>query len=359
MPRLAWVDAWKGVLILLVVFGHVLGGASHVASGWAKDFCDLGYKVIYFFHMPAFFWIAGRCWKPSPPGGGYLNFVRRRAQRLLVPYAVFGVASVAIYMHAEGGVAALAAQAQDSYYAGIGGGSWVRHLLSLVHAGGWPDGEGFRCNSVLWFLPALFTVSCLYFLFDRFLPSRRGQLVVAVLLLPLSWLLGRAGLTNLPWGLSLVPWYLPFVVFGRWLRPEEVPFRWRGSGCVLAVAWLAYAVCAWAEPNTWLGSWYFGWFLVFTGMTFAGVVLSVWTVCRLGGRLTCVFASLGVSSLGVMLLHKFLVLGLQVEVAPVCEALGRGGLVTVAAVLVIGMAATVGSWFLSWLPGIRHLVASR
>ena len=292
-------------------------------------------------------------------GGGYLSLVRRRARRLLVPYAVFGILSVALYTLAGGAAAALAAQAQDSYYAGIGGGSWVRHLLSLVHAGGWPNGEGFRCNSVLWFLPALFTVTCLYGLLDRFLPARRGQLAVAVLLLPLSWLLGRAGLPRLPWGLSLVPWYLPFVVFGRWLRPEEVPFRWRGSGCVLTVAWFAYAVCAWAEPNTWLGGRHFGWFLVFTGMTFAGLVLSVWTVRRLGGRSVCAFASLGVASLGIMLLHKFLVLGLQLKVAPVREALGRGGLVTVAAVLAVGVAATGGSWVLSRLPGIRRLVASR
>ena len=357
--RLAWIDVWKGALILLVVFGHVLGGASHVAAGWAHDLCALGYKVIYFFHMPAFFWIAGRCWKPSPPGGGYLNFVRRRAQRLLVPYAVFGVASAAVYVLAGGDAAALAAQARDSYYAGMGGGTWTRHLLSLLHAGGWPDGEGFRCNSVLWFLPALFTVSCLYWLFDRLLPSRRGQLAVAVLLLPLSWLLCRASLPCLPWGLSLVPWYLPFVVFGRWLRPEKVSFRWRGAGIALTVAWLVYAVCAGAEPNTRRGVWHFGWFLAFTGMTFGGLVLSVWTVRRIGGRLAGVFASLGIASLGVMLLHKFLVLGLQLKVAPLREALGRGGLATVAAVLAVGLLATAGSWALSRLPGIRRLVSSR
>jgi len=252
-------------------------------------------------------------------GGGYLNLVRRRARRLLVPYAVFGVLSSSLYTLAGGGAAALAAQAQDSYYAGIGGGSWGRHLLSLVHAGGWPDG-----------------VTCLYGLLDRFLPARRGQLAVAVLLLPLSWLLCRAALPSLPWGLSLVPRYLPFVVFGRWLRPEDAPLSGRGSGLFLTVAWLAYAMCAWAEPNTWLGGRHFGWFLVFTGMTFAGLVLSVWTVRRLGGRSACAFASLGVASLGVMLLQA-----------------------TVAAVLAVGVAATGGSWALSRLPGIRRLVASR
>ena len=31
--RKAWIDRWKGLLILLVVFGHAVGGGGNLASG--------------------------------------------------------------------------------------------------------------------------------------------------------------------------------------------------------------------------------------------------------------------------------------------------------------------------------------
>ena len=351
--RLDWIDAWKGVLIVLVVAGHVCGGLSHVCEGWAKAACEICYKMIYFFHMPAFFWIAGLCWRTRDDS--FAAFAKRRARRLLVPYAVFGVASVLVYAAASGAAASLDAHASDGYYAAMGAIPLWKQLLALVHAGGWPDGEGFRCNSVLWFLPTMFTTSCLYFWLDRLLPSRRGQLAVALLLLPAFWLCRRIGCPGLPWGLSLAGWYLPFVVFGRWLRLGDSA-RVRGGGAMILAGWLAYGVAAHLEPNTWLGVPKFGWFAVFTGMTVWGLALCAWSVRRLRGRTMRLFAALGLASMGVMLMHKFLVLGLQLKVPLVRELAGRGGLATCAAALAILVGATGASYVVSKLPFVRRIV---
>lgn len=50
------LDAAKGVLIVLVVFGHFLEA---VDSQWEKDSLRLFLTVIYAFHMPAFVFLAG------------------------------------------------------------------------------------------------------------------------------------------------------------------------------------------------------------------------------------------------------------------------------------------------------------
>src|SRR5437879_3196965 len=57
--RIAWIDAAKGLAIILVVFGHVLGGV--LARGWISHVAvaTAVYDFIYSFHMPLFFLIAG------------------------------------------------------------------------------------------------------------------------------------------------------------------------------------------------------------------------------------------------------------------------------------------------------------
>ena len=173
MPHYDWIDRWKGLLIIFVVAGHVVGGAAHLCTGANSAVCSYLYKVIYMFHMPAFFFLAGLCWR-SPSN----SFFLRKSRRLLIPYFVFGLFSiVAFVVMTQGGD--LFAAAKSGYYAGKGATDLWRPFLSLLHGGGWPHGEGFRCNSVLWFLPAMFSVLCFYWILDRLLPRRLPQLAIA------------------------------------------------------------------------------------------------------------------------------------------------------------------------------------
>ena len=54
--RVCWVDTLKGLLIVLVVFGHAITNYSSIAESaqWNR-ICD----AIYVFHMPAFFFVSG------------------------------------------------------------------------------------------------------------------------------------------------------------------------------------------------------------------------------------------------------------------------------------------------------------
>jgi len=56
--REAWIDRWKGMLILLVVLGHVVGGGGNLAAGSASNLLLELWRVIYIFHMPSFFVLA-------------------------------------------------------------------------------------------------------------------------------------------------------------------------------------------------------------------------------------------------------------------------------------------------------------
>lgn len=92
LPRLIDVDRAKGLAILLVVFGHLVLSSKipdgHAWYAWAK-------RAVYAFHMPFFMYLSGVVFFHTNGhkivSTGYAAFVLRRAERLLVPFFLFGV----------------------------------------------------------------------------------------------------------------------------------------------------------------------------------------------------------------------------------------------------------------------------
>ncbi|MDY6898776.1 MAG: acyltransferase family protein [Cyanobacteriota bacterium] len=70
--KISWVNCWKGIATLLIVFGHVL------------DFNIT--KYIFWFHIPLFLFISGYMYKEEYD---YLSFFKKKFLRLIVPYISF------------------------------------------------------------------------------------------------------------------------------------------------------------------------------------------------------------------------------------------------------------------------------
>jgi len=95
--RIAWVDGFKGLAILLVVVGHVLGGLdhghlpAHTAAAWRAV-----YAWIYAFHMPAFFFAAG-LFAEASLRRGLRAFTADKLATLLYPYVVWTLILTALH----------------------------------------------------------------------------------------------------------------------------------------------------------------------------------------------------------------------------------------------------------------------
>jgi len=88
--RLYDVDRAKGFAIILVVFGHL--AAREPAAG--NDWYVVLKAVIYSFHMPFFMYLAGVVFahgNARASQSAYWSYLRRRAERLLVPFVLFGL----------------------------------------------------------------------------------------------------------------------------------------------------------------------------------------------------------------------------------------------------------------------------
>jgi fucose 4-O-acetylase-like acetyltransferase len=87
--RIEWIDALKGIVICLVVFGHNIQYGSGEAFLLEKEFYNNNvFKFIYSFHMPCFMLISGFFF-------GYTikkpDFFRDRVHSLLVPITVWSM----------------------------------------------------------------------------------------------------------------------------------------------------------------------------------------------------------------------------------------------------------------------------
>ncbi len=117
------IDIFKGIAILLVVVGHSLFCVNEVK------------RIIYCFHMPAFFWIYGfEYCETRHRERGYLkaSFISNKLFRLMVPYCIWGI-----------------------LYVVFSGNTSLSNIISIAY-GNQKALVGAGSLSSLWFLPCMF-----------------------------------------------------------------------------------------------------------------------------------------------------------------------------------------------------------
>jgi len=287
------LDALKGIGVLFVVLGH----------NWIVSEKGELFRIIFSFHMPLFFFVAGVLLRTDLSFG---LFLYSRAQSLLKPF----FATLLI-------VAAATTVARLAGAQGVGDTSWLRLLFWL-----YGTGPVMPWNlTPLWFLPHLFLALMLSFLLLRNSDSDDYRYSWALTLLML-WL-GAAtvdfawrGLEvggfavapnlGLPWSLDLLLVSTPFVIAGYLLRQRVAKFQITGSGFALAVLLFGAMHCAFDETID-LNLRSYGSTLVASAQAFAGVYICL-CLARLAQRRKWVartLAYLGSASLFIFMFHYY------------------------------------------------------
>jgi fucose 4-O-acetylase-like acetyltransferase len=88
--RLEWVDVARGVGIVLVVAGHVLGGLIDAGITPETDWFRPALLTIYLFHMPLFFFLSG-LFIVARIDRGQERFLREIARGIVWPYFLWGL----------------------------------------------------------------------------------------------------------------------------------------------------------------------------------------------------------------------------------------------------------------------------
>lgn len=81
--RIGWIDCAKGIAILLVIFGHSIGGGSRAEAVLRG--------VIFSFHMPLFFILSSLTFRPSVDGNDFLKKTEKAFKHLIIPALILYV----------------------------------------------------------------------------------------------------------------------------------------------------------------------------------------------------------------------------------------------------------------------------
>lgn len=348
--RLRWIDSWRGFLIILVVIGHVIGGGLHFTEGSTRVMSEFIFKLIYCFHMPAFFFLSGMLWhgKDTPIG----QYVYGKVRRLMVPYWIFGIFSIIVFRLIGGIVpcfeGSLAGVYDSKTVPSIG-----QQLLQLVHAGNWPEGHGFQANSVLWFLPCMFTVQLIYYFYDKLLPKVSSQALYSIgLLIYIGVSLSRNGFLYLPFGLSLVPYYMIFFILGRlevWKRVVKRKINEKSLLVITIILPVFYCLLCYLLPNQWRAEWSYQWRFAFVSLAVIGTISSM-LYARVSDNLKFMQA-IGGSTVAIMLVHKFFILAAQ-ALPPVRRMYSLGGAYYASIVVLVSSFTMMSSFGVGYV--LRH-----
>jgi fucose 4-O-acetylase-like acetyltransferase len=89
--RYLWVDYAKGIGIILVVYGHVARGIFKAGIQFDPSTYNLVDSIIYTFHMPLFFFLAGLFFLQSNQKTNSINLIRIKAETILYPYVLWSL----------------------------------------------------------------------------------------------------------------------------------------------------------------------------------------------------------------------------------------------------------------------------
>ncbi len=188
--RIDYVDLFRGIGIILMVFGHMK--FKFVEGGIGNEISDVYYHLIHAFHMPLFFFLSGYCFHKTNIRTS--RFVANKAKKLLIPYLVFGVGEYILWRIFEG----------DSL-------SPLFHLF-------WVNTKGLAIAGALWFLTALFIAVTLYFLMDRYLKNMYLLSVVCTVVAIAGCFLAGLMSHRFPFAIDAAMAGIGFVHVGRLIR---------------------------------------------------------------------------------------------------------------------------------------------
>jgi len=189
--RIEWIDSLKGLGIIAIYLGHFANDAGAL------------YSFVFTYHVPLFFFISGFFGR-AKPGDSFLQFVKRKFFRLMVPY--FGFVFIAIFVY----LLSMDVDVKTMLVQGFFG---VRNNL---FAGS------------LWFLPCLFVMSIMYQSVLIILKKKRFALIIAIALFIVTQTLFTQSPSSKPcwfWNIDSAMYYMIFYATGSMVFPYLRDFR--------------------------------------------------------------------------------------------------------------------------------------
>ena len=196
--RKAWVDALRGLAILLVIYGHCV-----------KNF-HLFFVLTSPFKMPLFFAISGYVFSSTSRNENISVFFLGLIRKIFVPWMFLGLFPALVTIPING----------------------LRHVVDVLLL--------MISGKYLWFMPCFFVAEIIWFFIQRYIKKNGWVIAAAFLSFTLGFYLHRNGLMNYAMvnrALCVQPFFLIGFLFKRY-ESRLISIRWSWI-VVSAIAYIA------------------------------------------------------------------------------------------------------------------------
>ena len=171
--RFHYVDAARGIAVLLVIYGHTFRESMRAAYAW----CDFSYALVYRFHVSLLFLLSGFGYALTLEKNKTLTewrYLGKKAKALLLPWFSYSVLIYVIFVAAQL-FAPCRALLENTAYQKIPPAKYLAAMLKNENP----------YSFHLWYLQTLFLFTAVTFLKDKFHSEKYARRAAILLILSL------------------------------------------------------------------------------------------------------------------------------------------------------------------------------
>ena len=217
VKRMGFIDVAKGIGILLVILGHIIGDG-------------IIFKSIYAFHMPLFFIIAGYVYNVEKYNDyKFIDFVKRKFKNYIIPYFKISIICFAIF-----GVVInyFKLGLSNDYFSTL-----LKYLFGIIYSIG--TLEYMPNCSPIWFLTCLFCTEILFYFIYKHANKKTIWIFVCFLL---GIILNKVKITNLLWNIDIALLVLPFMYLGLIIKQYNFLEKYKEVYTILFIGIFIFSV---------------------------------------------------------------------------------------------------------------------
>ncbi|MBD9125521.1 MAG: acyltransferase [Lachnospiraceae bacterium] len=171
--RFHYVDAARGIAVLLVIYGHTFRESMRAAYAW----CDFSYALVYRVHVSLLFLLSGFGYALTLEKNKTLTewrYLGKKAKALLLPWFSYSVLIYVMFVAAQL-FAPCRALLENTAYQKISPAKYLAAMLKNENP----------YSFHLWYLQTLFLFTAVTFLKDKFLSEKYARRAAILLILAL------------------------------------------------------------------------------------------------------------------------------------------------------------------------------
>lgn len=207
--RIEFIDIAKGIGILLVILGHIL---------FEGDFI---YKVIYAFHMPLFFIIAGYVYNYEKYNNfTTLDFLKKKFKNYIVPYFRMALICLIIF--------GVILNFKDNRISNTFYNQLITYIRGILYSKCYLETVP-NCSPI-WFLTCLFCMEVMFYFICKYVNKKYIPICICFIM---GVILNKMNIINLPWNVDISLFALPFMYFGLIIKQYNFLEKYKQTYTIL------------------------------------------------------------------------------------------------------------------------------